>query len=63
MVVNICNNFPEWIVESSSRDDSSASLPRFDETTFALEPFMRGIYSAYSRDGANYTTITIDVEK
>ena len=63
VVVNICNQFPEWIVESSSRDDSSASLPRFDETTFALEPFMRGIYSAYSRDGAAYTTITIDVEK
>ena len=63
VVVNIRNEFPEWIAQSSSRDDSSASLPHFSNTTFAFEPFMRGIYWAYTREGDHYTTITIDVEK
>ncbi|MGN0214125.1 MAG: hypothetical protein ACI4AH_04870 [Muribaculaceae bacterium] len=63
VVVSIKNDFPDWIVESSSRDDSRADLPQFNETTFALEPFMRGIYSAYTHGGDNYTAITVEVEK
>ena len=61
--VNLRNDFPAWIAQSTSDDDSSASIAGFANTTFGLERFLRGIYDAFSASQANYTSMTIKLEK
>ena len=61
--VNLRNDFPTWIAQSTSDDDSSASTAGFANTTFGLERFLRGIYDAFSASQANYTSMTIKLEK
>lgn len=63
ITLSLRNDFPAWIEQSTSRDDSSPSAPGFATTTFGLERFLRGIYDAFSASQANYTTITIKLEK
>lgn len=57
--ISLRNDFPRWIGESTSQDDSSADVPRFSITTFGLEQFLRGIYNAFSTGQDNYSTLTI----
>lgn len=63
ITVNLRNDFPAWIEQSTSRDDSNASATGFATTTFGLERFLRGIYDAFSASQSNYTTMTIKLEK
>lgn len=63
IIVNLRNDFPAWIEQASSRDDSSASVPGFANTTFGLQYFLRGIYDAFAASQANYTTLSIKLEK
>ncbi|MDO4511699.1 MAG: hypothetical protein Q4B68_07785 [Bacteroidales bacterium] len=63
ITVSLRNDFPTWIEQATSRDDSSASAPGFATTTFGLERFLRGIYDAFSASQAHYTSMTIKLEK
>lgn len=45
--IRLLNHMPEWIAASSSNVDASPSGKNFSTTTFGLEPFLKGIYSAY----------------
>ena len=64
IVVNMRNDFPQWITSSTSNDDSNPAAGDFAHTTFGLERFLRGIYDAFSAGGSNsYATIHIRLEK
>ena len=63
IIVNLRNDFPTWIAQTSSRDDSAASVPGFASSTFGLEQFLRGIYDAFAASQSNYTTLNIRLEK
>ncbi|MCI6168445.1 MAG: hypothetical protein MR678_00630 [Muribaculaceae bacterium] len=64
IVVNLRNDFPQWITSSTSNDDSNPAAGDFAHTTFGLERFLRGIYDAFSAGGSNsYATIHIRLEK
>lgn len=45
--IKLLNRMPDWIGASSAHTDASPSVKDFSVTTFGLEPFMKGIYSAY----------------
>ncbi len=62
--VNLRNDFPQWIVSSTSNDDMNPAAGDFAHTTFGLERFLRGIYDAFSAGSSNsYATIDIKLEK
>lgn len=63
VTVKLMNAFPAWIDDSDSRDDSDGNAARFASTTFALSPFMRGIYDAYTNVGDSYTSFVIEIDK
>lgn len=63
VIIKLKNAFPEWIAQSNAADDTSASAPNFAQTTFGIEPFLRGIYDAYTGSGDAYATLKIKVEK
>lgn len=57
--ITLRNDFPQWITQSTSRDDSNAAASGFAGTTFGLEEFLRGIFDAFSAGQSNYSTLTI----
>ncbi len=61
--VSLRNEFPSWIEQCTSHDDSSPAAPGFAGTTFGLERFLRGIYDAFSASQASYTSMNIKLEK
>ncbi len=63
VVIKIKNDFPQWISQSNATDDTNAGVPNFENTTFGIEPFLRGIYDAYANVGDAYATIRIKIEK
>ena len=67
IVIALRNDFPQWIIDSSTRDDSNPAAPGFARTTLALEPFMRGLYDAFNNnsneDAGYYTTLHLHLKK
>ncbi len=61
--VSLRNDFPAWIAQSTSRDDSNPSAAGFASTTFGLERFLRGIYDAFSASQSAYISMNIKLEK
>lgn len=60
--ISIPNDFPAWISASTSSDDTTPA-GNFSRTTFGLEHFLQGIYSAFAASNGNYATITISLKK
>ncbi len=63
VVIKIKNDFPQWICQSNATDDTDAGAAGFENTTFGIEPFLKGIYDAYVNVGDAYATIRIKIEK
>ena len=61
--ITINNQFPAWIVESSSASDTNPSVAGFATTTFGLDRFLKGIYDAFAPGNATYGKITVKLEK
>lgn len=61
VTINLPNELPGWIVQSTSRDDTDTSAPGFSTTTLGLQEFLNGIASAFGSSG-NYTTIQLKLE-
>ncbi len=62
ITLSLRNDFPQWIVASTSNDDT-ATGNNFSKTTFGLERFLRGIYDAFSVGENNYSIIRIKIKK
>ena len=60
VLIRMLYKLPEWIVTSSSKDDSSVSVDNFSSTTFGFEEVMKGIYSAYVPEGTSHHIFKID---
>ena len=56
--LSLRNEFPQWIEQSSSSNDTSASAPAFATTTLGLNSFLSGIYQAF---GAGNSLFTIEL--
>lgn len=63
LVIRLRNEFPAWIGESNAQIDTDASAADFGNTTFGIEPFLRGIYDAYAKQGDAYATIRVTIEQ
>ena len=68
VTISLVNKFPQWIVESSSDDDSNVSSDdqSFANRTFGLEHLMKGIYDCYRNQSASdayYFQIKINLKK
>lgn len=68
ITISLRNQFQQWIIESSSDDDShpDAGNPQFASTTFSLRYLMQGIYDSYAnqkKDELNYFTIKLSINK
>ncbi|MDD7342495.1 MAG: hypothetical protein PUG64_02340 [Bacteroidales bacterium] len=56
VTISIDNDFPQWITASTATDDTNPSASGFATTTFGLDSFMRGIYSAFAGGNTRYYT-------
>lgn len=63
ITVRVRNDFPQWIAQSTSRDDSRVGESGFAGTTFGLESFLRGIYDAFSSGDNSCATLTVKLER
>jgi hypothetical protein len=62
ITIEIINEFPQWIRESSTFDDSAGNIPGFASTTFGLEQLTRGIYNAfYQAEGNSIISFKIEL--
>ena len=62
VVICIRNDFPQWITLSTASDDTNPAAPGFASTTFGLESFMHGIYSAFANGQDRYTQIELKLK-
>lgn len=63
VVISLRNEFPQWIREATSADDTRSTAGNFASTTFGLSHFMEGIFNAFSTGNDNYATIEIKLQK
>jgi hypothetical protein len=58
--IEIINEFPQWITNTSTLDDRSGDAPGFAATTFGFEQMARGFYNAfYQADGNSIISFNI----
>lgn len=50
--ISLANTLPEWVAQSHSRDDRNTAAKSFRRTTFGINDFMEGIFSAYHGSAA-----------
>ena len=52
---------PDWIIKTSTLDDTNRNVPNFENTTFAFEQMMSGVYKAFhhNQENACYFNITL----
>lgn len=60
--ITLANQFPEWINESSTMNDTDPSAAGFATTTFGLNRFLQGIYDAFSGGNDSYGKIVMKIE-
>ena len=63
IVVKLRNEFPSWITRSTAADDTTPAAPGFASTTFGLDRFMQGIFSAFTNGQDCYTKIELQLKK
>lgn len=51
--IEIINEFPQWIKNTTILDDRSSDVPGFAATTFGFEQMARGIYNAFYQAEGN----------
>lgn len=61
ITVTLRNDFPQWIAQSSTDDDTNTATSAFATTTFGLEQFLRGIAAAYPK--ADYASLVIHLHR
>ena len=61
ITVTLRNDFPQWIAQSSTDDDTNTAASAFATTTFGLEQFLRGIAAAYPK--ADYASLVIHLHR
>ena len=62
VTIRLRNEFPRWVAESSTNDDTNPNAARFSTTTLGLEQWMRGMQDAFGATG-DYTTLRLRLEK
>jgi hypothetical protein len=62
VIVRLRNEFPQWVIGSSSNDDTNPNSANFSTTTLGLEQWMRGMQDAFGATG-DYTTLRLRLEK
>lgn len=61
ITIDIVNEFPGWLEDSSTLNDTEGNLQRFEHTTFGLEQMVKGIHNAFYQGGGN-SIISLKVE-
>ncbi|MCQ2289061.1 MAG: hypothetical protein MJZ74_08180 [Muribaculaceae bacterium] len=59
--LSLRNDFPEWIEQSTCKDDTNVMAPTFSSTTLGLSSFLGGIQQAFGA-GNNYFTMEIAIK-
>ncbi|MCR4828043.1 MAG: hypothetical protein K5864_01115 [Bacteroidales bacterium] len=63
--ISLFNEFPKWIEESTSEDDTRLTDPKFKTTTWGFKTMMEGIYNSYYSvsEKPKYFEITMGIKR
>lgn len=59
VVIALRNEYPQWVEQVSSVDDTNPATTHFGDTTFGLNSFLSGIFNAFATGGDKYATISL----
>ena len=62
VTIRLRNEFPRWVVESSTNNDTNTGSARFSTTTLGLEQWMRGMQDAFGATG-DYATMRLKLTR
>ena len=62
VTIELRNDFPAWVAQTSADDDSNPLAPQFASTTLGLLQWMQGMQDAFG-NAASYTTLRLKLVK
>lgn len=62
VTISLPNEFPRWVAQSTTNDDTNPHAAGFATTTLGLEQWLRGMQDAFGTTG-DYTTIRLKLER